>query len=202
MAEIDDSIDGDESFSMEDLEKDLKKGRGGRRGLWFLIGLIFGVGGAVAAPRVLAPYLPDALRGRQEILSGPVLAEERTGDRLLLTIETEPGALIASFTRQVDEIALLVDPGDIVTIAVREYEPFVDNPDFKGVRKRSSVEGDSDAKAGSRPQDGPGAAEDSAVEEDPAVEDVSAIQDSAKEEPSAAEAATPDTTASPDPARR
>ena len=144
MAEIDDMADGDDVFSMEDLEKDLKKGRGGRRWLWCLIGLAAGVGGTVAAPRLLAPYLPDSLMGSREILSGPVLAEERTGDRLLLTIATEPGALIASFTRQVDEIALLVDPGDIVTIAVPDYEPFVENPDFKGVRKQSDTEADAD----------------------------------------------------------
>ncbi len=129
----------EELFSMEDLEKDLKKGRGGRRWLWLLIGLATGVAGTIAAPIFLTPYLPDGLLGGGdlEILSGPVLGEERSGERLLLTIETEPGALIASFTQRMDEIALLVDPGDIVTIGVEDYEPFVENPDFKGVKKMS-----------------------------------------------------------------
>jgi len=129
----------EELFSMDDLEKDLKKGRGGRRWLWLLIGLVTGVGGTIAAPRFLGPYLPAGLLGGGdlEILSGPVLGEERSGGRLLLTIDTEPGALIASFTERVDEIALLVDPGDIVTIGVPDYEPFVENPDFEGVKKAS-----------------------------------------------------------------
>ena len=157
MAEIDDMADGDDVFSMENLEKDLKKGRGGRRWLWCLIGLAAGVGGTVAAPRLLAPYLPDSLMGSREILSGPVLAEERTGDRLLLTIATEPGALIASFTRRVDEIALLVDPGDIVTIAVSDYEPFIENPDIEGVRKPSDTEAEADDEADQPATDAVGA---------------------------------------------
>ena len=133
----------DELFSMEDLEKDLKKGKGGRRWLWLLIGLVTGVAGTIAAPRLLTPYLPAGLLGGGdlEILSGPVLGEERSGERLLLTIETEPGALIASFSQRVDEIALLVDPGDVVTIGVSDYEPFVEDPDFEGVKKASRIQG-------------------------------------------------------------
>ena len=138
MAELD--SDGDELFSMDELEKDLKKGRGARRAPWFLAGLVLGIAGTVAVPRLLAPYLPDVFGGG-EILSGPVLEEVREGDRLLLTIMTEPGALIASFTERVSEIAMLVAPGDTVTIAVDDYDPFVENPDFEGVRKGSGPPG-------------------------------------------------------------
>ncbi|MDH3734193.1 MAG: hypothetical protein OEU54_11700, partial [Gemmatimonadota bacterium] len=138
----------DEIFSMDDLEKDLKKTRGARRLPWFSAGLVLGIAGTIFAPRLLAPYLPDSLRGDREILSGPVLGKEMDGDRLLLTIQTEPGALIASFSSRVSEIALLVDPGDTVTIAVPDYDPFVEDPDFEGVRKATSgatdsIEGDS-----------------------------------------------------------
>ncbi len=128
---------GDEVYSMGDLETDLKKSRGARRAPWFLVGLVLGIAGTIAVPRYLGPYLPEALRGNREILSGPVLGEERDGNRLLLTIDTEPGALIASFSRRVNEIALLVEVGDEVTIAVPDYEPFVENPDFEGVKKRA-----------------------------------------------------------------
>ncbi|MCG8466827.1 MAG: hypothetical protein MJB57_01260 [Gemmatimonadetes bacterium] len=141
----------DELFSMEDLEKDLKKGRGGRRWLWFLIGLGVGVGGAIAAPIYLAPYLPSGFGGGpMEILSGPVLEERESEGRLLLTIAAEPGALIASFSRRVDEIGMLVDPGDVVTIAVPDYEPFVEDPDFEGVVK-GGAEGDDTAAGGGAP---------------------------------------------------
>jgi len=130
--------DGDELFSMDELEKNLKKsrkGRGGRRAPWLLAGLVLGIAGTVFVPRLLAPYLPDLFGGHGEILTGPVLAEERDGDRLLLTIQAEQGAFIASFTQRVAEIGMLVAPGDTVTLAVEDYDPFIENPDFEGVRK-------------------------------------------------------------------
>lgn len=180
----------EELFSMEDLEKDLKKGRGGRRWLWLLIGLATGVAGTIAAPIFLTPYLPDGLLGGGdlEILSGPVLGEERSGERLLLTIETEPGALIASFTQRVDEIALLVDPGDIVTIGVEDYEPFVEDPDFEGVKKMSR----SDAVAAPVEMAPATAGEESTVDEPP-TDTLVPSPDAALDDPGAIEA-PPDTT--------
>jgi hypothetical protein len=125
----------EELFSMDDIEKKPKPVRRVRRLPWFAAGLVLGVAAAIAGPRFLGPFLPESLTGRTQILTGPVLAEERDGDRLLLTLETEPGALIASFSQRVSEIAQLVEPGDIVSIAVRDYDPFVEDPDFEGVRK-------------------------------------------------------------------
>jgi len=128
----------DDVFSMEDLEKDLKKGRGARRLPWFTGGLVLGVAVAILAPKFLSPYMPGLFGGERELLTGPVLAEQRDGDRLLLTIQTGSGALIASFSERVAEIDLLVEPGDTVTIAVDDYDPFVENPDVEGVRKATS----------------------------------------------------------------
>ncbi len=128
----------DEMFSMDDLEKDLKKSRGARRLPWFGAGLILGIAGTIFIPGLVAPYVPGLFGGEREILSGPVLAKERDGDRLLLTIDTEPGALIASFSERVAEIDLLVDRGDTVTIAVDDYDPFIEDPDFEGVRKATA----------------------------------------------------------------
>jgi hypothetical protein len=125
----------DELFSMEDLEKNLKKGRPPKRLRWFAGGLAIGIAATILIPMYAGPYLPAFVGGQKELLSGPVLAEERDGDRLLLTIRTEPGALIASFSERVAEIGLLVDPGDTVTIAVDDYDPFIADPDFEGVRK-------------------------------------------------------------------
>jgi len=137
-----DTDSNEETFSMDDLEKDLKRSRGARRLPWFAAGLVLGVAGTILVPRFLGPYLPGVFSGRGEALSGPVLAEERDGDRLLLTIETAPGALIASFSHRVTEIAQLVEPGDTVTISARDYDPFIEDPDFEGVKKaRRTVEG-------------------------------------------------------------
>lgn len=138
---VDDSSNDDELFSMDDLEKDLKKGRPPKRLPWFSAGLLLGIAGTILIPIFAAPYLPAFFQGDREILSGPVLAKERDGDRLLLTIQTEPGALIASFSERVSEIGLLVDTGDIVTIAVDDYDPFIADPDFEGVKKATAPEG-------------------------------------------------------------
>ena len=120
-------------LSMDDLAKDLKRPRGGRRLPWFAAGLVLGVAATILLPRYAGPYLPFG--GGGELLTGPVLSEERDGERLLLTLETAQGALIASFSERVSEIALLVEPGDTVTISVGDYDPFIEDPDFEGVRK-------------------------------------------------------------------
>lgn len=151
----------DDGFSMGNLEKDLKRGRGARRLPWLLTGLVLGIAGTIALPRFAGPYLPAVLRGSTEVLSGPVLAEERDGDRLLLTIETEAGALIASFSERVAEIAMLVEPGDRVTIAVPDYEPFVENPDFEGVQKGAGLAPPSAGAPDERPGEGGAATADS-----------------------------------------
>lgn len=129
----------DELFSMGELEKDLRRPRGARRLAWFVAGLVLGVAGTILVPRYAGPYLPFG--GGGVILTGPVLSEERDGERLLLTIEADQGAFIASFSRRVSEIALLVEPGDSVTISVKDYDPFIEDPDFEGVRKAHRAPG-------------------------------------------------------------
>lgn len=135
----------DELFSMDELEKDLRRPRGARRLAWFVAGLVLGVAGTILLPRYAAPYLPFG--GGGEVLTGPVLSEERDGERLLLTIEAAQGAFIASFSRRVSEIALLVEPGDTVTISVADYDPFIEDPDFEGVRKAHRTPGTATGEA-------------------------------------------------------
>ncbi|MDX1396074.1 MAG: hypothetical protein R3195_16950 [Gemmatimonadota bacterium] len=195
----------DELFSMDDLEKDLKKGRGARRLPWLVTGLVLGIAGTILVPRFLAPYLPAVFGPRGERLTGPVLAEERDGDRLLLTLQTEPGALIASFTERVAEIALLVEPGDTVSILVDDYDPFVADPDFEGVRKASAppagttpgatpaAPADSTGPAGDGADTATGAADTTAGVATPAAADT--LADSGEADASPGEAA-PDSVAS------
>ena len=148
----------DETFSMEDLEKGLKRARGPRRLLWLGGGVVLGVAAALLVPRYVGPYLPGLLPGSGETLTGPVLAKEREGDRLLLTLDTQRGALIASFTERVSEIGLLVATGDTVAIRVSDYEPFVENPDVEGVRKARPPAGEA-GQAGTAPGRPPGPGE-------------------------------------------
>lgn len=126
---------GADPYSMQELQKDLKRVKGGRRLLWFLVGLALGIAGAVVVPPLARPYLPGGLGGGGELLVGTILEEEREGDRLLLTVDADRGALIASFTRRVSEIALLVEPGDSLTLRAPDYEPFLEDPDIESIRK-------------------------------------------------------------------
>lgn len=103
--------------------------------LLFLLGLLLGIAGALVAPRYLGDYLPGGLRGRNETIEGPVLGKRLEENRLLLTVQGQQGAVLATFRKQVAEIDLLVAVGDTVTLGVSRYEPFVEDPSFRGVRK-------------------------------------------------------------------
>lgn len=129
----------DDVFDLGELEKDLKRAKGGRRVPWLLAGLLVGIAGTLLLPPLLRPYLPESLRGSRELAIGRVLAEQREGDRLLLTVQAEQGAMLATFTERVAEIDLLVGVGDTVTLGVSRYQPFVENPTFEGVRKADST---------------------------------------------------------------
>lgn len=125
---------------------DASHGRGGREGdgsgsagqrrwPWLVAGLVLGVAGALLVPRYVAPHLPGPFRAGEVRVEGPVLAEQQEEDRLLLTVETERGAMLATFRQQVSEIALLVEEGDHVALGVGEYRPFVEEPSLLGVWK-------------------------------------------------------------------
>ncbi len=116
-----------------------RRGKGGRRGfLLFLLGAAVGVAAALVAPRFLGPYLPAAFTGGGERVEGEVLGKRREGERLLLTVETPRGAVLASFRDRVAEIDLLVEEGDSVSLGLGRYRPFVDDPEVEGVRKAAA----------------------------------------------------------------
>jgi len=102
---------------------------------WFLVGLVVGILGTIFVPDLVRPYLPGALRGEGQEVAGIVEAKSREPERLLLTIGGESGAVLVTYTKQVPEIDLLVEPGDSVVLAVREYAPFVENPSLRRVQK-------------------------------------------------------------------
>jgi hypothetical protein len=111
-------------------------GRGRRRRWpWLVSGLVLGVLGTIFVPGLLRPYLPAALRGRATRVEGLVVEKGKEGSRLLLTVDTKQGAMLATFDKKVPEIDLLVARGDSVTLGVQTYRPFVQEPDLLGVRK-------------------------------------------------------------------
>lgn len=118
-----------------------------RRWPFLLVGLVLGAAAALALPPLVSPHLPETFRPAGEEVSGVVAAKEREANRLLLTVRAEQGAILATFDRRVAEIDLLVDRGDTVTLGVDRYQPFVENPALRGVRKIDSP----DAPARERP---------------------------------------------------
>ncbi len=92
------------------------------------IGVVIGVAGTVAVPRLVGPRLPAGLAGNEELLEGVVRSKRLETDRLLLTLPTQHGTLLATFTEDLADINLLVQEGDSVTLQVRRYEPFVRDP--------------------------------------------------------------------------
>jgi len=102
---------------------------------WLLGGIVIGILGTVFVPRLAAPYLPDALRGEQQEVAGVVEAKSTEVDRLLLTVGSEVGAMLVTYSKDVAEIDLLVDVGDSVVLVVDEYSPFVDDAKIRRVTK-------------------------------------------------------------------
>ncbi len=101
----------------------------------FVVGLGLGLGLPLLPSRYVDQYVPKALQPNVSALEGKVVQKQREDDRLLLTVSTASGALLATFKHRTAEIALLVDRGDMVTLGLRQYEPFVQDPSITAVMK-------------------------------------------------------------------
>ena len=127
---------------MDDLDLGLEerpaKVKGGLSFIVFLVGVAIGVTGTLLVPRYLGPYLPAGWGRSGETIEGPVLSKRQENGRLLLTVQAEQGAALATFSERVAEIDLLVNVGDTVTLGVAAYEPFIDDPAFRGIRKANA----------------------------------------------------------------
>jgi hypothetical protein len=94
----------------------------------FITGVVLGVLAAVYLPGYVRPYLPDWLLGKQTIVAGTVTAKQRKEGVLLLTVSTEQGAVLATITRKVDEVDLLVGVGNTLEFSLKTYSPFIEDP--------------------------------------------------------------------------
>lgn len=100
----------------------------------FILGLIAGVLAAAVGPSWWQTLVPDALfpgGSTESVVLGKSLEE----GRLLLKLETASGVLLATFTEKVEEIDLLVEKGDHVTLRVAQYQPFLTDPRLERVVK-------------------------------------------------------------------
>ena len=107
----------------------------------FILGVGVGFSGVRFIPASVSPYLPTVLQAKNEIVKGIVVQKHQEQERLLLTVSTHRGALLATFTQQIPEIDLLVEAGDEVTLGLAHYAPFVHDPAIKGVMKPNHLPG-------------------------------------------------------------
>ncbi len=100
-----------------------------------IIGIAFGVGVAVYAPDLVRKYLPADMGGSLRNIEGTVVAKEKKDKELLVTINTDEGAMLSTFRKNLDKIDLLVDVDDIIEIKISGYRPFIDDPIIARVKK-------------------------------------------------------------------
>jgi hypothetical protein len=103
-----------------------------------ILGVAIGAAGMWLVSHSERSYLPESLRAKVEHVPGQVVRKQRDADRLLLSIVTAQGAVLASFSRRVPEIDLLIDQGDSVTLALPRYKPFLQDPTIEAVQKPRS----------------------------------------------------------------
>ena len=131
--------------------------------LIFILGVIVGLLVAYFVPPVIEGWLPEGMGGAKGATQGVVVAKRLEQDRLLLTVESGDGAVLATFKQRVPEIDLLVDTGDHITLGITSYEPFVEDPKILGVKKAKGAmpgeTGDETVKAPEMGADGAGEAE-------------------------------------------
>jgi hypothetical protein len=101
-----------------------------------LVGAGLGVAGTVYLPPMVDPYLPPQLRIRARVVEGQVVGKQRESSRLLLKIQTETGVILATYTKRVAEVDLLVEPGDTIALELRNNEPLVDEPPIERVKRK------------------------------------------------------------------
>jgi hypothetical protein len=124
-----------------DIETRPKSPRAGRGLLLFVIGLVVGIVAAIVARPFLGERLPEAVGGKRESVQGPVTAKQQQENRLLLTINTPAGAILGTFSKKIDEINLLVETGDTVTLTIPGYQPFLNDPEITRVAKSTGRPG-------------------------------------------------------------
>lgn len=108
----------------------------------FILGFLSAVIMDLVAPELLEPYTRQFIPATQiESVKGTVVKKERDSNRLLMTLSTPKGVLLATFTQKIDEIDLLVSEGYTATIRLRTYSPFVENPVIERVDAAAADQG-------------------------------------------------------------
>lgn len=108
----------------------------------FILGFLSAVIIDLVAPELLDPYTRQFIPSDQiESVRGTVVKKQRDSARLLLTLSTSKGVLLATFTQKLEELDLLIAEGYTTTIRLRTYSPFVENPVIERVEASTADQG-------------------------------------------------------------
>jgi|SRR5262245_10317367 len=86
---------------------------------------------------LVAPYLPKVASAPGEYIEGQIVRKQRDGNRLLVKISTPQGPMLATFTEKVADLDVLLDSGDTVSLLIRHYATFVEDPILERVKEPS-----------------------------------------------------------------
>ncbi len=112
----------------------------------FILGFFSAMILDLVAPELLEPYTRQFIPATQiESVSGKVVKKDREPTRLLMTLSTPKGVLLATFTQKIEELDLLIAEGYTTTIRLRTYSPFVENPVIERV-ETSTADQDSESR--------------------------------------------------------
>lgn len=112
----------------------------------FILGFLAAVVVDLVAPELLEPYTRQFIPATQiESVTGKVVKKDRESNRLLMTLSTPKGVLLATFTQKIEELDLLIAEGYSTTIRLRTYSPFVENPMIERV-EASTADQDSESR--------------------------------------------------------
>jgi hypothetical protein len=107
-----------------------------------MLGFLSAVMVNLFAPELLDPYTRQFIPSDQiESVRGTVVKKQRDSARLLLTLSTSKGVLLATFTQKLEELDLLIAEGYTITIRLRTYSPFVENPVIERVEASTTDQG-------------------------------------------------------------
>jgi hypothetical protein len=91
-----------------------------------ILGFVVLLGLGVAGGYFLRPPVEQWLTGRGEV-EASVLEERREEDRLVLSLRSGDQTMMATFRERIDDIAELVEVGDVVTLRVGGHGVFADD---------------------------------------------------------------------------
>ena len=109
----------------------------------FLVGAVVGAGVATRGSSLIAPYWPKVASAPGEHIEGQIVRKQRDGNRLLVKVSTAQGPMLATFTEKVADLDVLLDSGDTVSLLVRQYATFVDDPILERVKEPSRAQSSS-----------------------------------------------------------